>query len=611
MAQQLAEQGRYGDSMLVHMNPAEVAGINALTPGGLTRNPQTGQPEAFAFLLPLISSGIVGAAGLTGAGAALTGAAISGIGTYALTKDASRAGIAALTGGIGGAVAGAGDAASALAEPTLKGLEAADMSQAIATSGSDIGTAGLQGLEQAAALEQATAGTIGEILPSAGRLGIGNVTGDVATQAATEAAQTGFDAGRGFTAMGDVLADKGSQLALIGGGGLSEQIGAQKAADKEMKRLSEERDAEGRSARERSTGILQSGYAAAQPFAPTGQSPFGNPNYPSVFSQYAADGGIMEVKKMQEGGSATPSGEVAPNYFGPGTGNWQNFASAYGGRNRYARFNPMFDFEGGGAGSVLSLNQSGMIDPVSIQANLRGNWYVPTPEGYRPGYQGEHLFFTNVDPNAPAEEPVESPVEPIEGGDVDPVEVGGTGSGGGNPGRSKNKKALAEGGTVPLVMGEAVAEVPAGGIAEVPNEFREAMPSQTEVMTLAQAILGQTEEAEVIVESFVRKYGPEMYRQIRQMVLQSVVPGAQTEGMIRGQGSGMDDQVPGMIGDQQRVAVSPGEYIVPADVVSGIGDGSSDAGAEELDRMSDDVRMARTGGRMQAPPINARKYMPA
>jgi hypothetical protein len=178
-------------------------------------------------------------------------------------------------------------------------------------------------------------------------------------------------------------------------------------------------------------------------------------------------------------------------------------------------------------------------------------------------------------------------------------------------GKGKDKLPMAEGGTVPLVMGEAVAEVPAGGIAEVPNEFREAMPSETEVMMLAQAILGQTEEAEAIVESFVRKYGPETYRQIRQMVLQSVVPGAQTEGMIRGQGSGMDDQVPGMIGNQQRVAVSPGEYIVPADVVSGLGDGSSDAGAEELDRMSDEVRMARTGGRMQAPPINARKYMPA
>jgi hypothetical protein len=389
-----------------------------------------------------------------------------------------------------------------------------------------------------------------------------------------------------------------------------------------MKRLSEERDAEGRTALERSTGILQSGYAAAQPFAPRGQSPFSNPNYPSVFGQYAADGGIMEIKKMQEGGSATPSGEVAPNYYGPPGGNWESFAESYRtmpySRGRYG-FNPMFNMGAYGGGAGVPGGATSFFDPVTIQAGLRGNWYVPTPEGYRPGFQGEHLFFTNVDPNAPAEEPVEKPVElppseippydyePIDPGDRDPTDM----TGKNKKGKGKDKLPMAEGGTVPLVMGEAVAEVPAGGIAEVPNEFREAMPSETEVMMLAQAILGQTEKAEAIVESFVRKYGPETYRQIRQMVLQSVVPGAQTEGMIRGQGSGMDDQVPGMIGNQQRVAVSPGEYIVPADVVSGLGDGSSDAGAEELDRMSDEVRMARTGGRMQAPPINARKYMPA
>ena len=51
----------------------------------------------------------------------------------------------------------------------------------------------------------------------------------------------------------------------------------------------------------------------------------------------------------------------------------------------------------------------------------------------------------------------------------------------------------------------------------------------------------------------------------------------------------MDDKVPGMIGDQQPVAVSPGEFIVPADVVSGLGDGSTDAGVEELHGMMDRV----------------------
>ena len=76
------------------------------------------------------------------------------------------------------------------------------------------------------------------------------------------------------------------------------------------------------------------------------------------------------------------------------------------------------------------------------------------------------------------------------------------------------------------------------------------------------------------------------------MIFAETFPGAQTEGMIEGMGGGMDDMVGGMI-EQQPVAVSPGEYIVPADVVSGLGDGSSDAGAAELDAMMGRVRMAR------------------
>ena len=72
----------------------------------------------------------------------------------------------------------------------------------------------------------------------------------------------------------------------------------------------------------------------------------------------------------------------------------------------------------------------------------------------------------------------------------------------------------------------------------------------------------------------------------------------------------MSDEVQGMIGNQQRVAVSPGEFIVPADVVSGLGNGSSNAGAGELDRMMDEIRQARTGMTEQPPAIDARRVMP-
>jgi hypothetical protein len=167
------------------------------------------------------------------------------------------------------------------------------------------------------------------------------------------------------------------------------------------------------------------------------------------------------------------------------------------------------------------------------------------------------------------------------------------------------------GGEVPLrtPMGEVA--VPAGGVANLPTEFNASMPTEQEFQMVAAAVAGVIENGDAVIEMFVQKYGPEMFAQIREMVLQSIQPNAQTEGMIQGSGGGMDDMVGGMIGTEQPVAVSPGEYIVPADVVSGIGDGSSDAGAQELDAMMARVRMARGGTTEQAPAIDAQRIMPA
>ena len=128
----------------------------------------------------------------------------------------------------------------------------------------------------------------------------------------------------------------------------------------------------------------------------------------------------------------------------------------------------------------------------------------------------------------------------------------------------------------------------------------------------AMAVLGQVppEQADAIIQAFIQQFGSEAFQMLRQQVLASVEPNAQTEGMIAGQGDGMSDEIMGSIGDQQRVAVSPGEFIVPADVVSGIGNGSSDAGANELNSMMDEIRQARTGMTEQPPAIDPRRAMP-
>ncbi len=78
-----------------------------------------------------------------------------------------------------------------------------------------------------------------------------------------------------------------------------------------------------------------------------------------------------------------------------------------------------------------------------------------------------------------------------------------------------------------------------------------------------------------------------------------------------GMGDGMSDNIPSSIDGAQPAALSENEFVVPADVVSGLGNGSSDAGAEQLYAMMDRVRKARTGNEKQGREIMPQEYMPA
>jgi hypothetical protein len=81
--------------------------------------------------------------------------------------------------------------------------------------------------------------------------------------------------------------------------------------------------------------------------------------------------------------------------------------------------------------------------------------------------------------------------------------------------------------------------------------------------------------------------------------------------MLKGPGDGMSDSIPGVIGKKQPARLADGEFVVPADVVSHLGNGSTDAGAKKLYAMMDRVRQARTGKKKQAPAVKTQKYMPA
>ena len=172
---------------------------------------------------------------------------------------------------------------------------------------------------------------------------------------------------------------------------------------------------------------------------------------------------------------------------------------------------------------------------------------------------------------------------------------------------------FAEGGPIRYQAGEGITGLTrelggTGGQEAMMTEGNEQL-----IQATIQAVLGMLPDqqtADAVIQQFIGLYGQEAFMALREEILQSQAPGAQTEGLIEGFGGGMDDFVQGVAGSQETIAASPGEYIVPADVVSQLGDGNSTEGSRKLDGMSKRVRMAKTGTIEQAPPIDSRKVLP-
>jgi hypothetical protein len=80
--------------------------------------------------------------------------------------------------------------------------------------------------------------------------------------------------------------------------------------------------------------------------------------------------------------------------------------------------------------------------------------------------------------------------------------------------------------------------------------------------------------------------------------------------LLDGPGDGMSDNIPATINNRQPARLADGEFVVPADVVSHLGNGSTKAGSKRLHLMMDQVRKARTGNPKQGKRINPDKFMP-
>ena len=149
-----------------------------------------------------------------------------------------------------------------------------------------------------------------------------------------------------------------------------------------------------------------------------------------------------------------------------------------------------------------------------------------------------------------------------------------------------------------------------GGMMNDGMNDKELISSAIDVI---QGEINDPDQQKVILSQFVAEFGQEALQDLVQKVQGGEIPSIPKEGdgMVKGAGDGMADMIPANMEGDQDVLLSDGEFVVPADVVSGIGNGSSDAGANKLEDMMDRVRELRTGGKTQPPAIPDEMMLPA
>jgi hypothetical protein len=93
--------------------------------------------------------------------------------------------------------------------------------------------------------------------------------------------------------------------------------------------------------------------------------------------------------------------------------------------------------------------------------------------------------------------------------------------------------------------------------------------------------------------------------------LLGLAQGGATGYYLGGKTDGMADKIPATIANKQPAKLSHGEFVLPSDIVSALGSGNSEAGAEVLYKMMDRIRKHAHGHTKQIKPANPKKVLPA
>jgi hypothetical protein len=159
------------------------------------------------------------------------------------------------------------------------------------------------------------------------------------------------------------------------------------------------------------------------------------------------------------------------------------------------------------------------------------------------------------------------------------------------------------------------------GYAEGGSLEPEEEKAQQIIRDAMEAIRGEGDDPETALNTYLAYYGKDalqdLYKRMggeneQESEEEPEDEEPKAEGMVKGPGNGMDDMATArMAHGGQKVLLSNDEFIIPADVVSGLGDGSSEAGARKLYAMMDRVRMDRTGTKKQPGKIKDGRVLPA
>jgi hypothetical protein len=657
--QNVANQGRYGDSMLLHVNPAEVKGLAQAMP--ITVNPETGQPEAFLpFLAPLLGS-MAGTALLGAGGYGLSAGLAAGLGAGAATYlqsggSGSKALLSGLTAGFGTSALG----------------NAANPSLATDIGGAQVAQGIADGTSQVAANltpAQLADGFGGSLTTQASQQAVANAAMPTAGQSIRTAFSGGFD--EGAKTLANAAMSPSGMLAGTALGGRS-IINSQELYEQQMRQFEEDEEQRRRdmyannpevqlySASGGVTGFEEGGFVSSKSSARNLADRLSDDQF-----GYESSRQVYAPAKQQYAVNPDFMAGFAPEtmYFRPDTINSPSMSTLGGsaptlGPDTYTGTKGGYDYEG------------------SVDAG--GNYTAGTAQGVQFAPQTSidpYAAFTGSAPQGLVQSAYNPyPVQPMSMSPIDDTEdtsdytdAGGIGEGGGDStgggglydgdqgyfsdinlmggdmgGFDPTSFMGASGVTNQYIQNQQIQEYldslnnpttdigdaftadgpmgkAQGGVTNYANQGQIEMmspptndfrqdPITQEVIAF---LMGDSENTEV-VEMFVDKYGNETFMALREMILNPDGT-KQTEGLIAGVGNGgMDDDLLGSIGNKEKIAVSQDEFIIPADVVSGLGDGSSNAGSKELYAMMDRIRQKRTGTTKQPTMLaNAGGLLPA